>query len=217
MSTTDQVLSAFIDEWNAGRRPRVREYLNRVPEGPDRDELAEQITTWLEVAPTPDYDDEARAAIRAEPVVEHVLSAVGDDAGLWPSVLPRLRERQGLSVAQLAASLVRRFGLRSADQARTTIYLERLEHGDLEPTRVSRRLLDALGELLGASPGTLADAGSYGRGLRPAAGGGTLFRASSEAAPMVAADIAALSRAAMRPAPAPMDELDRLFTGGPDA
>ena len=197
MSTTDQVLSAFIDEWNAGRRPRVREYLNRVPEGPARDELAEQISTWLEIAPTPDYDDAARAAIRAEPVVEHVLSAVGDDAGLWPAVLPRLRARQGLSIAQVAASLVQRFGLRGADEPRTATYLERLERGDLAPARVSRRLLDALGELLGASPGTLADAGTYGRGLRPAASGGALFRASREAPPLFAADIEALSQAAM--------------------
>jgi transcriptional regulator with XRE-family HTH domain len=198
MSTTDQVLSAFIDEWNAARRPRVREYLNRVPEGPARDELAEQITTGLEVGPTPDYDDETRAAIRSEPVVEHVVSAVGDDAGQWPAVLPQLRERQGLSIAQVAASLVQRFGLRSGDQPRTATYLERLERGDLEPTRVSRRLLDALGELLGASPGTLADAGSYGRGLRPAATGGALFRASPDAAPMFAADIEAQPGGAAR-------------------
>ena len=62
MSTNDQVLSDFIDAWNAGRRPRVREYLARLPDGPERDELADQITTWLEVAPTPAYDDETRAA-----------------------------------------------------------------------------------------------------------------------------------------------------------
>jgi hypothetical protein len=30
-------------------------------------------------------------------------------------------------------------------------------------------------------------------------------------------DIEALSRAALTPAPPPMDELDRLFLGGPDA
>ena len=30
-------------------------------------------------------------------------------------------------------------------------------------------------------------------------------------------DIEALSRAALTPAPTPMDELDRLFTGGPEA
>src|SRR5690242_9677049 len=73
MSTTDQLLSEFIDAWNAGRRPRVREYLARLPDGPDRDELAEQLSTWLEVAPTPDYDNATRARIAAEPTVAQVV------------------------------------------------------------------------------------------------------------------------------------------------
>ena len=30
----DRVLSEFIDAWNAGRRPRVRDYLARLPDGP---------------------------------------------------------------------------------------------------------------------------------------------------------------------------------------
>jgi hypothetical protein len=78
-------------------------------------------------------------------------------------------------------------------------------------------LLDALGDLLGASARTLADAGRIGGAMRSAAAGGTLFRAGDEAAEWVATDIELLSRAAMTPAPPPMDELDRLFVGGPDA
>ena len=50
--------------------------------------------------------------------------------------------------------------------------------------------------------------------FRPAAG--ALFRAEA-ADEAVRSDIELLSRAALSPAPAPMDELDRLFTGGPDA
>ena len=57
----------------------------------------------------------------------------------------------------------------------------------------------------------------FGRGLRPAAAGGTLFRSDALADDQVVADLETLSRLAMRQAPAPMDELDRLFTGGPDA
>jgi transcriptional regulator with XRE-family HTH domain len=216
MTQTDQVLSDFIDAWNAGRRPRVREYLSRVPEGAARDALAEQITTWLEVAPAPEYSEATRAEIRAEPVVQHVLSAVGDDAGLWPQVIPQLRARAGLSVAQVAARLVARFSLGSGNEERTADYLQRLERGELEPTRVSRRLLCALAELLGVSPGTLRDAGVLGAGLRPAAAGGTLFRAGDDAGDWVAHDIETLSRAAMTPAAEPMDELDRLFAGGPE-
>jgi transcriptional regulator with XRE-family HTH domain len=211
----DQVLSDFIDAWNSGRRPRVLDYLAQVPEGPERDRLADEITMWLEVAPTPAYDERTRAEIRAEPSVRRVFDAVGEHAGLWPDLLPRLRERAGLSLRDLAARLVERFALDDADRA--AAYLGRLERGEFEPARVSRRLLDALGEALGASGGTLRDAATFGSGLRPATAGGTLFRADEEADEQVARDIAALSRAAMTPAPAPLDELDRLFMGGPDS
>jgi transcriptional regulator with XRE-family HTH domain len=216
MSSTEQVLSEFVDAWNAGRRPRVLEYLARVPEGPERDELAEQIGTWLEVAPTPAYDAATRAQIRGEPIVRHVFDAVGEDAGLWPAVIPQLRAGAGLSVRQLAARLVERFGLGGGSEDRAADYLERMERGELEAARVSSRLLDALGELLGASGRTLADAGRLGGAMRPAAAGGTLFRAGEDAGEWVARDIEALSRAAMTPAPPEMDELDRLFTGGPE-
>lgn len=217
MSTPEQVLGEFIDAWNAGRRPRVGEYLARVAEGPGRDELAEQLGTWLELAPAPEHDDATRAAIRAEPVVQRVLEGGGGTAGLWPEVMPSLRARAGLSVGELAARLVERFGLGRGSEARTAGYLERMERGELEAARVSRRLLDALGDLLGASGRTLADAGRLGGAMRPAAAGGTLFRAGDDAGEWVARDIEALSRAAMSPAPPPMDEVDRLFVGGPEA
>ena len=216
MSTPEKVLSDFIDAWNAGRRPRVHEYLEQVPSGPQRDELADQLSAWLEIAPTPAYSADARAAIRAEPVVQEVLATVGEDAGLWPVLLPRLRARAGLGVREVAAALLDRLGVGSANEERAADYLQRMERGQLRPEGVSRRLLDALGDLLGVSGSSLADAGAGGA-LRPAAAGGTLFRADEDAGRWLAEDIEVLSQAAMAPAPAPMDELDRLFCGGPDA
>lgn len=183
----DRVLSEFIDAWNAGRRPRVRDYLARLPDGPAREELADAITDWLSVAPAPAYSDRARREIRAE--VARTLEPAG------------LRARAGFSLRELAVRVAGAFGL--ADVERTEAYLARLEAGELDPSRVSRRLLDALAGVLGATPV-----------LRPA--GGALFRAE-DADATVRSDIELLSRAALSPAPAPMDELDRLFTGGPDA
>jgi hypothetical protein len=214
--TPDLLLSQFIDEWNAGRRPNVREYLRRVPEGAARDELADAIGDWLALAPTPELDAAARAQIRAEPVVQRVFAAAREDAGLWPQVLPGLREQAGVSVKQLASRLVARFSLTKGDEARTADYLRQLEQGDLDPTRVSRRLLDALGELLGASAQTLTDAATFGQGLRPAAAGGTLFRAEAPAEAWVADDFGILADAALEPAPPSLDEVDRLFLGGPE-
>ena len=201
MSTPDQVLSDFIDAWNTGRRPRVREYLARVADGPERDELAEQLTSWLELAPTPEFSDSTRATIRSEPLVSQLM-------------LEQLRSRAGLSAAELATRLVDRLSLNRADAERARGYLERLEHGALDPARLSHRLLDALGALLGVSGRSLSDSASLTRGLRPAA---AIFRSAGSAGESVRHDIQSLSRAALTPAPPPMDELDRLFTGGPDA
>lgn len=199
MSTRDQVLSEFIDAWNRGERPRVREYLARLPDGPERDELADQITAWLEIAPTPDYDEQTREQIRSEPIV----------AGALAGPLPALRARAELSIADLSARLIERLSLNRADTSRAADYLERLERGDLDASRLSRRLLDALGAIFGVPGRALAES------VRPAPAG-AIFRADTDAAERVRDDIELLSQAARTPAP-PMDDLDRLFTGGPDA
>ena len=71
-----------------------------------------------------------------------------------------------------------------------------MERGELDASRVSERLLDALGAALGVRGAELAEAGVLR--MRPAAG-------------------AELARAAPTPAAPPMDALDRLFLGGPAA
>lgn len=216
MTDVDRLLSEFVDAWNAGRRPRVRDYLAQV-EGDDRDALAEAISSWLEVAPTPELDAEARAAVRREPTVAALLAGADGPAGAWPELLPNLRRKRGLSVADVASRLAERFGLGPGQRERAAGYLERMERGELEPARVSRRLLDALGDLLGVSGGSLADAGGLAARLRPAASAsGTLLRAEEPADEEVLRDLELLSRAAATPAPTPMDEVDRLFTGGPE-
>src|SRR5688572_8137570 len=114
----DRVLSEFIDEWNAGRRPRVRDYLARLPDGPARDELADAITDWLSVAPTPAYSEPTRRAIR------------GDVARVLDAELAPLRERAGFSPRELAVRVARAFAL--PDVERTEAYLVRLEAGELD-------------------------------------------------------------------------------------
>jgi transcriptional regulator with XRE-family HTH domain len=210
MSEVDRVLSEFIDDWNAGRRPRAEEWLERVEED-SREELAEALMEWLAVAPTPEYDEAMLAQLRADPAVTAVVAGAGGEAGTWPSLLPRLRERAGLAVRELAGRVTAAFGL-GGQEERAIAYLERMEAGELDATRVSRRLLAALGEALGVSASVLAEAGD----LRPRPAPAVRFRAAPAAAMEMLADFDTLSRAAMAPAPAPMDELDRLFLGGPD-
>jgi len=204
----DMLLSEFVDAWNAGRRPRVRDYLERASPA-DRDELAEMLDQWLAIAPTPVYSDEARAAIRAEPALQRALAAI-DAEPLLPDVLPRLRERAGLRLRDLAARITEAFGL-TGQEERAAEYLERVERGELETAGLSRRLLEALGSVLGADL-----VGVVGPRPAPAAGGQALFRAEQEAGADFEEELEILSRAALTPAPEPMDELDRLFLGGPE-
>ena len=126
-----------------------------------------------------------------------------------PESLPVLRERAGLGIRDVAARLAERFGL--ADRDRTVAYLEQLESGELDAGRLSHRLVDALSEMLGAVRIALPPPPA------PAAPSQAFFRADEEAEDWIVQDIDALSRAALASAPAPMDELDRLFLGGPEA
>jgi len=109
----------------------------------------------------------------------------------------------------VAGRLSQLFGL--DDEQRAAAYLERIEHDELDERRLSRRLIDALATILGADVDQLAPS--------PAAlrSGRAFFRAEENADVWIAEDIDILSRAALSPAPsAPMDELDRLFLGGPN-
>jgi transcriptional regulator with XRE-family HTH domain len=209
MTTIDHVLGEFIDAWNAGRRPDVAAWLARVPEG-DRDELAARLEAWLAIAPTPEYDAPTRAAIAAEPALRAALAAAAEQRAPLSARLPALRQRAGLAVRDVARRLVAVFGL-GDDEARAAEYLDRLERGELDPARLSGRLLAALAAILGAGRDELAP------GPPAVAAGLAFFRADEDAAEWLASDIDALSRAALAPAPAPLDELDRLFVGGPDA
>jgi transcriptional regulator with XRE-family HTH domain len=210
MTAIEQILGEFVDAWNAGRRPNVDAYLERAPES-ERDELAARLATWLQIAPTPDYDAATRAAISDEPALRTAMEAAATLRSPLSVRLPTLRERAGLAVTDVARRLVAVFDL--DDEQRAAGYLEKIERDELDPGRLSRRLLDGLAAILGA------DRDQLGVGPPAFASGQAFFRAEEDADRWIAEDIDALSRAALAPAPAsrPMDELDRLFVGGPDA
>src|SRR4051794_13959730 len=140
MSTTrEQVLSEFIDAWNAGQRPDVDEYIARVP-AEEQGALGEELATFLTFAPAPAYSDDALTAIRSE-----IAEAAGttDQRELFSALVTRLRERIGSSTTDIAGELVGELGLTQEQAPKTARYLERLETGTLEPSRVSRRVFAA--------------------------------------------------------------------------
>lgn len=210
-TTIDQALGEFIDAWKSGRRPDVDECLARVP-ADQRDELATRLQTWLEIAPTPDYDEAALAAISAEPALMAALDAAALDDLPVASRVRTLRERAGLSVPDLAARVVERFKLGAPDaESRTAGYLEELEGEELNPSRLSRRLVEGLATVLGARANAL-----FAWGAPPPAPGVVYQRSEEHAGDAFVEEIEALSDAAMAPAPKELDEVDRLFLGGPE-
>jgi hypothetical protein len=214
VSTTDRdrILSEFIDAWNAGRRPDVDEYLARVDES-ERGELAGELTAFLRFAPTPEYSDEALAAIRADPIVAEALAAARGRAGLLPALVVRLRSRLGLSNTEVAGELVRSLDLPEDRAPKTASYLERLERGELEPSRISERVFEALARLFGVPRGELEGAGDVGGWAAPAPPAAA-FRASDEAAEETAPHLDLLARGLATPGDAARDEVDDLFLGG---
>ncbi|MFA9269955.1 MAG: hypothetical protein ACEQSX_04240 [Baekduiaceae bacterium] len=205
MTSLDRLIGEFVDAWNAGRRPDAADYLQRADPA-DRPELARQLDVWMLAAPTPAFDDDARAAIRAEPALAAALQAAAEQREPLAARMPRLRERAGLAVDDVARRLAALFEL--SDVTRTTGYLERLEHDDLDERRLSRRLLTGLAAILGVDP----DA------LRPAAAPASALYRADDTSSFTADDLDALSRAALTPAPEEhLDDVDRLFVGGPGA
>jgi hypothetical protein len=210
MSTADRLLSEFIDAWNSGERPRAETYLERAP-AEERDELAGLINTFLEHAPTPDYSDEAYAELAREPAVQEITRLVDAEAGLWPSLLPRLRRRVRLKREEVVAGLAELLGVQGKE-SKVAVYYHQMETGSLDPGGVSRRVLDALGKVLRVDPGEIQEAADVWR-APPETLAEVYMRAEPGRSP---------SEAGAADAPSPgeeqwrveWDEVDQLFRGG---
>lgn len=202
MTDTDPVLSEFIRAWERGALPDVDDYLARVaPE--QRDELSDQITTYLMLAPEPEYDEADWQRLAADPVAQRVAASTLEEPEPWPSLLPRLRERAGRSWRQIAE----RLGVSSPERAAR--YLEKMESGEHDPQRVSETLLERLGKALEVSTDALSWRGG------PAAAAPALYRAAAPAPSEPPSHLEVLADLAMTPAAA-WDDVDELFLGGRD-
>src|SRR3954451_25050853 len=135
-TSSETLLSEFIDAWTSGGRPDAEAYLARA-EPSDRDVLEREIHTFLLHAPTPRYSDAARAAIRSEPLTR-AISEMPDEFGLWPTLLPSLRKRARLRRDELVAKLADVLGV-SAGERKVARYYHGMEAGTLDPRGVSAR------------------------------------------------------------------------------
>ena len=222
----EQILSEFIDAWNAGARPDVDDYLARAAE-PDRAELADELVSFMTFAPTPAYSDEALAAIRAEPIVAEALGAPAARGGLLPALLVRLRERCSWTTPQVADGLARELGLQEEKSSKVASYLEQLERRELDPSGVSSKVFEALGRLFGVPRDELEGAADIGGWLQrpvpapaaampPRSGRRAMaFRApDKDAAEEARAHLDLLAEALSTAGIPARDEVDDLFLGG---
>jgi hypothetical protein len=208
MASVDETLSAFIEAWNAGRRPDVDEYLERAP-ADERETLADLIRTFLLEAPVPAYSEETLAAIQAEPATRKAAALLDEEAGFWPQLLPRLRHRMKLKREEVVVQLAELLGV-GANASKVHAYYHEMESGTLDPKGVSGRVLDALARIFGVSTDELEEAGRF----EP-----TDLSMGIYARPLdlrMASHVAAESLVYGSPGATPeeWDEVDRLFRGG---
>lgn len=199
MSDLDRILSEFMDAWEAGRVPDPDAYLERVAPS-EQHELSAQIRAYLAIAPEPAYDEATWQRLCDDPAALRAQSIPLGEPEPWPSLLPRLRQRLGLSRRDVAA----RLGVKRPEKAER--YLTAMEDGSHEPRRVTRSALARLAAVLGVTEDAL---GWTGGAPSPA----LLRAAAPPAAAAPAIDLDVLADLATTPADE-WDDSDELFCGG---
>ena len=209
MTDVDRLFADYVAEHRAGGQADPREYLSLASPA-HRTELGVLIDAYLARAPRQPLDQAAFGGSGAERTVDELERAIAGQAGLWPAVLPRLRDRAGLKRSTLVRRLASALGVADR-QSKVAGYYHEMEQGLLPSRGVSDRVLESLGEIVGESARALREAGEA---VRP-----------PDQGPATASTAAFARRAytdtAGSPSPASppirqgeWDEVDELFRGG---
>jgi hypothetical protein len=176
MAEVEAVLAEALEDIKAGRPRTMPDYLGLVPRS-ERAELAELLSIFFmrdAIAAGPECVDPERYE-RALGVIDR-LSASGP-AGNLPAALAELRRTRRLRRDDVINALAERFEVKGAGRDRLRRSYHELETGQLAGRGLSRRLLDALADILRVDPEDLAAAAAravpagasparaFGRGL----------------------------------------------------
>lgn len=209
MSDVDRLYHDYVAEHRAGGEADPLAYLGRL-EGNDRAELAALIDGYLTRVPRRAFDAEEFASSPAASAVNAIATSMEGQAGLWPDLLPRLRERAQLKRSDLVSRLAQALGAPDRE-TKVARYYHEMEHGLLPARGVSQKVLEALGAIVGESADRLRDAGDALGSVAEPGQGGVVFARTALADSVVGS---LPPPATASPAQDPPDEIDALFTGG---
>ncbi len=212
MRPPEDVLADFKSEWSAGTDPDIDAYLAQVPHD-QREAFAALVDTWIALTPDPELrPGVAEARMAADPALAALATTFAAAPGSLAELVPTLRAGRRWSVGDLAGAFVDRLSLPGTATGKVAEYLERVERGDHDTSTLSRRALDALGELFGVGAGALT------RAALPAApagaAGGALLRTTDSDSADVVGELQRLADALRIPAPEDWDAVDELFCAG---
>jgi hypothetical protein len=221
MTDLDKLLGDYIEAYLGGKRPDPATFLEGL-EGDEREQLSGLIEAFLLDAPNEEWDAEGYRESIAKQVVESLDQSLHGQSGLWPAVLPRLRNRAKLKRAEVVERLAAGIGAAGREE-KVAAYYHQMERGQLPAGGVSGRVLEVLGEIVGESAARLRELGET---LVPGGGGSVVETEMADAAfaRTAAPDPAHMPAPAESPgdeaavrarrAGADRDEIDDLFTGG---
>lgn len=206
MTAVARLFAAFVAEYQADGEVDPRRFLNQASPA-QQPELAALIDAYLVRAQRRSVDLSLSGSANTERTVDVLERALLGQAGLWPSLLPRLRAEADLKRSDLVARLAAALGVGDRKE-RVAGYYHQMEQGLLPSAGVSDRVLDALGQIVGQTRQALREAGQSlnASGMSQAPGDAAFARTGSgqASAPLVASEADS----------AEWDEVDRLFRGG---
>jgi hypothetical protein len=237
MTDVEQLFTEYVAQHRAGDAD-PRPFLSRA-EGGERIELAALIDGYLARSPGREWDAEAFKGSPAQLAAEQIAGGwdleEGGEAGAeealgWRELLPALRNQAQVMRRELVAKLADAVG-HPGEAGRIGAYYHQMETGKLPAEGVSNRVLEALGGILGESAERLRAAGSVVHPggetelgaqeriafARTAAHDPRFVQPAPPQSPGTASPGEVVEASIETPREESVDEVDRLFTGGPDA
>ena len=208
MAELNSLFTEFVERHLAGENPDPWSYINQL-ESEERAELEELIDAYFVGAPPQSWNADAYTGSSAERIADALDRSFRGQAGLWPAVLPRLRDRARLTRGALVERLAETLGVDDRSE-KVAVYYHEMEQGLLPSAGVSDRVLDVLAGIVGTTARGLRRAGRPLSSEPPAEAAARTFARKATPAPEYEPSEPAFE-VGKKPDAADWDEVDELF------